>query len=89
MSSNIFVSCDDTRIFLEQSSKIILNLLRVSLNRGQAEKEFKVEVEAIGKVKHKNLVSLLGYCAEGVQRYLSPFGLISRTIYRTSFSTYF
>ncbi|XP_019166468.1 PREDICTED: probable receptor-like serine/threonine-protein kinase At4g34500 [Ipomoea nil] len=39
-------------------------------NKGQAEKEFKVEVEAIGKVKHKNLVGLLGYCAEGTQRLL-------------------
>jgi hypothetical protein len=37
--------------------------------RGQAEKEFKVEVEAIGRVRHKNLVRLLGYCAEGNQRY--------------------
>lgn len=36
--------------------------------RGQAEKEFKVEVEAIGKVRHKNLVGLIGYCAEGVKR---------------------
>ncbi|KAM7277584.1 hypothetical protein ACFE04_004718 [Oxalis oulophora] len=39
-------------------------------NRGQAEKEFKVEVEAIGRVRHKNLVRLLGYCAEGVHRML-------------------
>ncbi|GFP83216.1 probable receptor-like serine/threonine-protein kinase at4g34500, partial [Phtheirospermum japonicum] len=39
-------------------------------NRGQVEKEFKVEVEAIGKVKHKNLVGLIGYCAEGDQRLL-------------------
>ncbi|KAF5745707.1 receptor-like serine/threonine-protein kinase [Tripterygium wilfordii] len=39
-------------------------------NKGQAEKEFKVEVEAIGKVKHKNLVGLIGYCAEGPQRML-------------------
>ena len=38
--------------------------------RGQAEKEFKVEVEAIGRVRHKNLVRLLGYCAEGNQRYV-------------------
>lgn len=36
--------------------------------RGQAEREFKVEVEAIGKVRHKNLVGLLGYCAEGPKR---------------------
>lgn len=37
--------------------------------RGQAEKEFKVEVDAIGRVRHKNLVRLLGYCAEGAYRY--------------------
>jgi serine/threonine protein kinase len=29
-----------------------------------------VEVEAIGRVRHKNLVRLLGYCAEGAQRML-------------------
>ncbi|GAV69985.1 Pkinase domain-containing protein/CAP_N domain-containing protein/CAP_C domain-containing protein [Cephalotus follicularis] len=45
----------------------VKNLLN---NKGQAEKEFKVEVEAIGKVRHKNLVGLLGYCAEGAQRML-------------------
>ncbi|KAL6543333.1 hypothetical protein OROHE_010853 [Orobanche hederae] len=38
-------------------------------NLGQAEKEFRVEVEAIGHVRHKNLVRLLGYCI-GVQRML-------------------
>ncbi|CAI9765513.1 unnamed protein product [Fraxinus pennsylvanica] len=45
----------------------VKNLLN---NKGQAEKEFKVEVEAIGKVRHKNLVGLMGYCAEGAQRLL-------------------
>lgn len=39
-------------------------------NLGQAEKEFRVEVEAIGHVRHKNLVRLLGYCVEGVHRML-------------------
>ncbi|XP_071717655.1 probable receptor-like serine/threonine-protein kinase At4g34500 [Rutidosis leptorrhynchoides] len=39
-------------------------------NRGQAEKEFKVEVEAIGKVRHKNLVGLIGFCVEGAKRML-------------------
>ena len=37
--------------------------------RGQAEREFTVEVEAIGRVRHKNLVRLLGFCAEGAHRY--------------------
>lgn len=39
-------------------------------NVGQAEKEFRVEVEAIGHVRHKNLVRLLGYCIEGIHRLL-------------------
>ncbi|KAL8541972.1 hypothetical protein ACS0TY_002997 [Phlomoides rotata] len=39
-------------------------------NLGQAEKEFSVEVEAIGHVRHKNLVRLLGYCIEGTHRLL-------------------
>lgn len=38
-------------------------------NSGQAEKEFRVEVEAIGHVRHKNLVRLLGFCVEGTHRY--------------------
>ncbi|CAK9236757.1 unnamed protein product [Sphagnum troendelagicum] len=45
----------------------VKNLLN---NKGQAEREFRVEVEAIGRVRHKNLVRLLGYCAEGPQRML-------------------
>ncbi|MBA0630136.1 hypothetical protein Godav_002263 [Gossypium davidsonii] len=48
----------------EVAVKKILN------NLGQAEKEFRVEVEAIGHVRHKNLVRLLGYCIEGVHRML-------------------
>jgi hypothetical protein len=44
-------------------------------NVGQAEKEFRVEVEAIGHVRHKNLVRLLGYCVEGIHRLaFCPFG---------------
>ncbi|KAG8363962.1 hypothetical protein BUALT_Bualt19G0076900 [Buddleja alternifolia] len=39
-------------------------------NLGQAEKEFRVEVDAIGHVRHKNLVRLLGYCIEGTHRML-------------------
>jgi serine/threonine protein kinase len=42
------------------------------LNSGAQEKEmeFKAEVEIIGKTHHKNLVRLLGFCDEGVQRLL-------------------
>lgn len=51
----------------DNSQIAVKNLLN---NRGQAEREFKVEVEAIGRVRHKNLVRLLGYCAEGAHRML-------------------
>ncbi|CAN1274235.1 Probable serine/threonine-protein kinase At1g01540 [Linum perenne] len=51
----------------DNTTVAVKNLLN---NRGQAEKEFKVEVEAIGRVRHKNLVRLLGYCAEGAHRML-------------------
>ncbi|KAK2969653.1 hypothetical protein RJ640_025830 [Escallonia rubra] len=43
---------------------------RLLNNLGQAQKEFTVEVEAIGHVRHKNLVRLLGYCIEGTHRLL-------------------
>ncbi|KAI3767428.1 hypothetical protein L2E82_17538 [Cichorium intybus] len=54
-------------VLVDNTMVAVKNLLN---NRGQAEKEFKVEVEAIGRVRHKNLVRLLGYCAEGAQRIL-------------------
>ncbi|KAK4744989.1 hypothetical protein SAY87_011301 [Trapa incisa] len=54
-------------VLVDGSVVAVKNLLN---KKGQAEKEFKVEVEAIGKVRHKNLVCLLGYCAEGLQRML-------------------
>ena len=53
-------------------------------DRGQAEKEFRVEVEAIGHVRHKNLVRLLGYCVEGTQRYISVktlYSMVSTVFY--------
>ncbi|KAJ6820937.1 putative inactive receptor kinase [Iris pallida] len=54
-------------VLADNSQIAVKNLLN---NRGQAEREFKVEVEAIGRVRHKNLVRLLGYCAEGAHRML-------------------
>ncbi|KAI4339497.1 hypothetical protein MLD38_024437 [Melastoma candidum] len=36
----------------------------------QGEKEFSVEVLMLSQLRHKNLVNLLGYCAEGDQRLL-------------------
>ncbi|CAN1785213.1 Proline-rich receptor-like protein kinase PERK1 [Linum perenne] len=38
--------------------------------RKQGEKEFQGEVEIISRIHHKHLVSLLGYCINGVKRLL-------------------
>lgn len=54
-------------ILSDNSVVAVKNLLN---NRGQAEREFKVEVGAIGRVRHKNLIRLLGYCVEGAHRML-------------------
>ncbi|XP_041998172.1 probable receptor-like serine/threonine-protein kinase At4g34500 [Salvia splendens] len=48
----------------------VVAIKKLSNKRGHAEEEFKVEVEAIGKVRHKNLVGLIGYCSEGTERLL-------------------
>lgn len=67
----------------------ILNLSLCLYFRGQAEKEFRVEVEAIGHVRHKNLVRLLGYCVEGTHR-LGPFlSQIRPKFFIIIFSCYF
>ncbi|BAT76355.1 hypothetical protein VIGAN_01434200 [Vigna angularis var. angularis] len=36
----------------------------------EGEKEFQAEMRAIGKTRHRNLVRLLGFCAEGSKRLL-------------------
>ncbi|KAI3953322.1 hypothetical protein MKX01_042317 [Papaver californicum] len=37
---------------------------------GQGDREFTAEMETIGKIKHRNLVPLLGYCRIGEERLL-------------------
>ncbi|XP_008808708.2 brassinosteroid LRR receptor kinase BRI1-like [Phoenix dactylifera] len=45
----------------------IKKLIHVS---GQGDREFMAEMETIGKIKHRNLVPLLGYCKVGEERLL-------------------
>lgn len=41
---------------------------RLKVWSNKAEMEFAVEVEILARVRHKNLLSLRGYCAEGQER---------------------
>ncbi|CAI9280782.1 unnamed protein product [Lactuca saligna] len=51
---------------LWDGSQIAVKRLKVFSNK--AEMEFAVEVEILARVRHKNLLSLRGYCAEGQER---------------------
>ncbi|KAJ6808327.1 brassinosteroid LRR receptor kinase BRI1-like [Iris pallida] len=45
----------------------IKKLIQIS---GQGDREFTAEMETIGRIKHRNLVPLLGYCRVGEERLL-------------------
>ncbi|GMP25511.1 hypothetical protein CsSME_00002341 [Camellia sinensis var. sinensis] len=49
------------------STVAIKKLIHIS---GQGDREFTAEMETIGKIKHRNLVPLLGYCKVGEERLL-------------------
>ncbi|URD87143.1 Leucine rich repeat N-terminal domain [Musa troglodytarum] len=49
------------------SAVAIKKLIHVT---GQGDREFTAEMETIGKIKHRNLVPLLGYCKIGEERLL-------------------
>ncbi|XP_035836707.1 proline-rich receptor-like protein kinase PERK1 isoform X2 [Helianthus annuus] len=53
---------------LPSGEKVAIKQLKTG--SGQGEREFQAEVAIISRVHHKNLVSLVGYCASGIQRML-------------------
>ncbi|PRQ35359.1 putative protein kinase RLK-Pelle-SD-2b family [Rosa chinensis] len=57
-----------TNGFNEELGKVAVKKLNCWIQDG--EKEFKTELNIIGRTHHKNLVHLVGYCDEGQQRSL-------------------
>ena len=41
-----------------------------SFKEAEGEREFRVEVDILSRLDHPNLVSLIGYCADGKDRFL-------------------
>lgn len=63
---------------LPTGREIAVKQLKVDSHQG--EREFQAEVETISRVHHKHLVSLVGYCMNGIKRLLVYEFVSNRTL---------
>lgn len=52
------------------SSGIIVAVKKLSADAFQGFREFRAEMETLGKIRHPNIVKILGYCVSGSERIL-------------------
>ncbi|KAG9152996.1 hypothetical protein Leryth_021940 [Lithospermum erythrorhizon] len=75
-----------------ESTGLIVALKKLKESGLQGEKEFEVEVLMLSRLRHPNLVILIGYCAEGDERILVyeyiPFGSLEYHLYGIISSLY-
>ncbi|KAE9467744.1 hypothetical protein C3L33_00347, partial [Rhododendron williamsianum] len=66
---NVVISViDSDSAFADETIVHEIAVKRLKVLSNNAEMEFSVEVEILAQVRHKNLLSLRGYCAEGQER---------------------
>lgn len=53
-----------------------------SFKEAEGEREFRVEVDILSRLDHPNLVSLIGYCADGKHRFLVYEFMQNGNLYR-------
>ncbi|CAI5518403.1 unnamed protein product, partial [Closterium sp. Naga37s-1] len=56
---------------LSDGYEVAVKMLVATPSGGQGEAEYRIEIEVIGHVHHRNLVQLVGFCCEGDSRLLA------------------
>ncbi|KAK4377784.1 hypothetical protein RND71_004080 [Anisodus tanguticus] len=71
---------------LDDGTKIAVKRMEAGVISSKALDEFRSEISVLSKVRHRNLVSLLGYSAEGSERILvyehMPQGALSKHLFQ-------
>lgn len=60
----------DLLLFWTQKIVAIKKMELPPFKEAEGEREFRVEVDILSRLDHPNLVSLIGYCADGKHRFL-------------------